>query len=102
MKNEEPFLLYLEKKKLGQTKADPQDPSRRRARTAVREINVKLIKRYIKHLFSTYNPEKFLPDSFSKNNLNNNFPEPELNLFLWCILSNRIEIAKIFWRLGNV
>ena len=28
--------------------------------------------------------------------------EPEKNLFYWCILSNRIEIAKIFWKLGKV
>lgn len=29
-------------------------------------------------------------------------PEIEFNLFLWALLSNRIEIAKIFWTLGKV
>ena len=28
--------------------------------------------------------------------------EPELNLFIWAVLKNRIGIAKIFWRLGKV
>ena len=28
--------------------------------------------------------------------------DPERNLFYWSILSNRIEIAKIFWLLGKV
>ena len=42
-------------------------------------------------------------------NINSNFKfwdsqnnEPEQNLFYWCILSNRIEIAKLFWKLGKV
>ncbi len=29
-------------------------------------------------------------------------PQPELNLFLWCILSNRMETAMLFWKLGKV
>ena len=28
--------------------------------------------------------------------------DPTRNLFYWAILSNRIEIAKIFWQLGKV
>jgi hypothetical protein len=28
--------------------------------------------------------------------------EPEMNLFYWCVLSNRREIAHIFWCLGKV
>ena len=28
--------------------------------------------------------------------------DPEKYLFYWFILSNRIEIAKTFWRLGSV
>lgn len=27
---------------------------------------------------------------------------PEKNLFVWAILMNRIDIAKIFWHLGDV
>ena len=26
----------------------------------------------------------------------------EMNLFFWCILSNRIELAKLFWKMGKV
>ena len=26
----------------------------------------------------------------------------EINLFVWAILLNRIEIAKIFWKIGKV
>ena len=26
---------------------------------------------------------------------------PELNLFVWALLLNRIELAKIFWRIGE-
>jgi hypothetical protein len=28
--------------------------------------------------------------------------DPIMNLFLWAILLNRIEIAKIFWQIGQV
>ena len=27
---------------------------------------------------------------------------PEHNLFFWAIVMNRIEIAKIFWKIGEV
>ncbi len=27
---------------------------------------------------------------------------PELNLFIWSLLLNRIELAKYFWRIGSV
>jgi hypothetical protein len=27
---------------------------------------------------------------------------PEMYLFFWCILSNRIQLAKIFWKIGKV
>jgi hypothetical protein len=26
----------------------------------------------------------------------------EFYLFIWCVLTNRLEMAKVFWRLGNV
>ena len=28
--------------------------------------------------------------------------DPEMNLFYWCVLSKRLEIAKIFWKRGKV
>ena len=37
----------------------------------------------------------FLPSDFNQNNLDNGVGDAEMNLFLWSILSNRIEIAKI-------
>ena len=27
---------------------------------------------------------------------------PDVNLFIWAILTNKIEIAKLFWRKGEV
>ena len=54
---------------------------------------------FLKHLF--YKARTFfLPDGKEADNANVN--EPELNLFLWAVVSNRVEIAKIFWRLGKV
>lgn len=29
-------------------------------------------------------------------------PHPEMNLFLWSLLMNRIEMAKVFWKIGQV
>ncbi len=61
-------------------------------------IEIKNIRKLNKELFpgSTFN---FLPRDFRD-------PEPirdaEMNLFYWSVLSNRIEISKIFWRLGKV
>jgi hypothetical protein len=47
---------------------------------------------------------KGLSFSFLKETFNDqsDFKNPEMNLFFWCILSNRLEIAKTFWRLGKV
>jgi hypothetical protein len=28
--------------------------------------------------------------------------DPEINLFFWALLFNRIETAKIFWKIGKV
>jgi hypothetical protein len=28
--------------------------------------------------------------------------DPIMNMFLWAVLLNRIEIAKIFWQIGDV
>lgn len=64
------------------------------------EIQFIEIKEFLEMLF-----EKFDCDSFLSRDLlvlNHKVKEPEFNLFLWAVLSNRIEIAKIFWRLGKV
>lgn len=53
----------------------------------------------MKHLFykasTFFLPEKKDPEDKIIN-------EPELNLFLWAIIAHRVEIAKLFWRLGKV
>ena len=81
-KYEEPFLLYLQKKY-------------NKIKLFIDTINVKKLN---KELFpgSTF---RFLPKSFNETE---NVIEPEMNLFYWSVLTNRIEIAKIFWRLGKV
>ena len=28
--------------------------------------------------------------------------DPEKNLFYWCVFSKRLEIAKLFWKMGKV
>ena len=44
-------------------------------------------------------------DFFPKNN-DDDIPEEllnqELNLLVWALFFNKIEIAKIFWRIGEV
>ena len=49
----------------------------------------------------TLYPERLFQSSsgFSKINF---IEEPELYLFFWCILTNRLETAKLFWILGKV
>lgn len=65
----------------------------------VSNITVDDIKNFLNRLFPGAN-FYFLPDRFYQSSEDK--CDAELNLFLWAILSNRIEIAKIFWRLGKV
>jgi hypothetical protein len=34
--------------------------------------------------------------------LKDEVPYPEKNLLVWALLINRIDIARIFWRIGEV
>jgi hypothetical protein len=74
-KSTEPFILYLE--------------------MVQKQTIVNLEERDIQ----TFNQVLLLSLNFkfwsSKN-------DPEMNLFYWCILSKRLEIAKIFWKMGKV
>jgi hypothetical protein len=81
-KYEEPFLLFLQKKynKIRIT------------------IDARIIRKLNKELFPG-SRFTFLPADFDKNGPVN---DPEMNLFFWSVLSNRFDIAKIFWRLGKV
>jgi len=46
--------------------------------------------------------ERFLRKNFDKEFTSIDNLNAEFNLFLWSVLSYRIEIAKVFWRLGRV
>jgi hypothetical protein len=62
------------------------------------DITVEQINRFFEKRFGNFD-SYFLPLELSNEKL---VKEPELNLFLWAVLSNRIDIAKTFWRLGKV
>ena len=53
-----------------------------------------------KEIFKGMNFEFLLPKDFTQTD--GSIDNPEMNIFYWCILTNRIEIAKTFWRLGKV
>jgi hypothetical protein len=80
-KNKDPFLIFLQKRN-----------------KLITEIIPDHIEFVFKEIFNGLS-FSFLPETFiEQTNINN----PEMNLFFWCILSNRLEIAKTFWRLGKV
>ena len=58
-----------------------------------KQVELKDVKEFLQSRFRGFEP-KFLADD-SKN-------EPEINLFVWALLLNRIELAKIFWKIGKV
>jgi hypothetical protein len=62
-------------------------------------IGINDVKRFLKfYLFKGFK-SKFLDEVYS--GLNEKVPFPEKNLLVWALLMNRIEIAKIFWRIGR-
>jgi hypothetical protein len=62
-------------------------------------IAINDVKRFLKfYLFKGFK-SKFLDGVYT--GLNERVPYPEKNLFVWALLMNRIEIAKIFWRIGR-
>ena len=60
-----------------------------------RGITLEDITHFLKKTIPNLKLDFFLDQEDIPNN-------PEVNLFFWCILSNRIEIVKIFWKLGKV
>lgn len=65
-------------------------------------INSDIIKKFFnKHVFEKFNAF-FLPENYLKENGKSLVKSVELNLFIWCVLFNQLEIAKIFWSLGEV
>lgn len=65
-------------------------------------INSECIKDFFrKHIFEKFNPF-FLPDNYCEKNSKVPVIYPEQNLFIWCILFNESEIAKLFWYTGEV
>ena len=45
---------------------------------------------------------KFKAEDFLVKSKDQTMLFPELNLFIWSLLLNRIELAKYFWRIGSV
>ncbi len=88
-KNVEPFSLYMEK-----AYANFHDDTL---------IDCDLIKRFFKkNLFDQFDPY-FLPKTnYCKENSRVRVEKPEENLFIWCVLFNQVEIAKLFWCTGHV
>jgi hypothetical protein len=65
-------------------------------------ITSDIIKKFFKaHLFEKFNPY-FLPENYCKENGRTFVKHAEQNLFIWCVLFNQIEIAKLFWSIGDV
>ena len=82
-KNKDPFSLFLQKKNKEINTKNPV-------------VQINMIKFVFEEIFKGQN-FTFLTSNFEDCNTN-----PEMNLFYWCILSNRLEIAKTFWILGKV
>lgn len=82
IRSNEPFVMYLKSKK------------RRSSDNKKIEENT-----VIEHLKSILG---YIKPTFFDDSRTGTLQEPELNLFFWAVLSNRLEIAKIFWRLGKV
>jgi hypothetical protein len=60
-------------------------------------IDTYLIKKFFKkNLFDKFNVE-FLPNDACSKNGKEKISDPEKNLFIWCVLFNEIELAKLFW-----
>jgi hypothetical protein len=66
----------------------------------LQHINKKIIDNLEEKDIESFNKILLLNMNFKFWDASNN--EPELNLFYWCIFSNRLEIAKIFWKIGKV
>jgi hypothetical protein len=63
------------------------------------EITHSIIKKFLKDQFYFLN-FKLLP-LYNEQEDDENGNE-EFYLFIWCILTDRLDIARIFWRLGKV
>ena len=88
-KKKEPMYLYLQNKY--------------KFHSIFNKSNRFLNEKYFHHLEKSIFPTidiKFYPQNLF--NKTSTVTQPEMCLFLWCILTNRLDIAKIFWRLGNV
>ena len=65
-------------------------------------INSDIIKKFFtRHIFEKFNAY-FLPENYCKENAKSLVKYPEQNLFIWCVLFNQVEIAKIFWSINDV
>ena len=51
------------------------------------------------HDLQKFNQVLYLSEKFKFWGSNN---DPEMNLYFWCVFSNRLKIAKLFWKIGKV
>ena len=89
-KKSEPLYYYL-KKAIRNSKNDDKF-----------HFLYKNIEKLRKEIFPTVNFNILPTKKPFDESMNESIQEPEMFLFFWCILTNRIEIAKIFWKLGKV
>jgi hypothetical protein len=62
------------------------------------KVTINDLKRFLRfYLFKGFKA-KFLEEVYS--GFDEKVPFPEKNLLVWALLMNRIDIAKIFWRVG--
>ena len=62
------------------------------------QIDKNIIIELLNKIFGSFYTD-LLPHFDDKESL---VKESILNLFIWCILTNRTQIGKIFWRIGTV
>jgi hypothetical protein len=69
------------------------------------KITFKCLENFLKNIFFEDFKPNFLPD----NKIDLQIPwlpsqikYPEMNLFFWSLLLNRIELAQLFWKIGEV
>jgi hypothetical protein len=86
----EPFFVYLQKKD---------------RKSKYKSITHATVKEFLAREFYFINLDLLPAYSFEDDDDASDMQIPhfhEFYLFIWCVLTNRLEIAKIFWCLGNV
>ena len=76
---------------------------RKKQKKKIQHVEKDQIKKLFKEIFPTINLKLFPDHSVDIENITEKDYELLINhLFFLCIISNRLEIAKVFWKLGKV